>query len=143
MSQPELKELARRAFAACNEAIATGRVDLIDEFVDEDYIDHASSSGELGAREGLKQWFLVARDTFSSFHSVIEDMVAEGDKVAIRFRLQGLHDKASYMGVAPTGRQLDTVVLAIYRFSNGKTVERWAVADKLQMIEQLRGGENA
>jgi predicted ester cyclase len=65
-----------------------------------------------------------------------EAMVAEGDKVAVRFTVRGTH-RGEFMGIAPTGKEVVVQGMDINRMANGKIVERWGIADSLSMLQQL------
>ena len=65
-----------------------------------------------------------------------EDMIAEGDKVAVRFTMRGTH-KGEFMGVPATGKQFEVSGIDIVRFAGGKAVEHWGVTDTMAMMQQL------
>ncbi len=67
---------------------------------------------------------------------LIEDMIAEDDKVAVRYTLEGTHD-GDLFGVPPTGRQLSIKSITVERVSEGKVIEHWRVTDSLDMMQQL------
>ncbi len=67
---------------------------------------------------------------------VIEDMIADGDKVAVRYTLEGTHE-GELFGVPPTGQRLSIKSIAIERVSDGKIREHWRVTDSLDMMQQL------
>lgn len=86
--------------------------------------------------ENLKQMVAMTRTAFPDGHTKIEDMVAEGDKVVCRITFTGTH-KGEYMGIAPTGKQVTMIGIAISRFAGGKEAEVWAIEDTLGMMQQL------
>jgi len=67
---------------------------------------------------------------------VIEDMIAEGDKVATRYTLEGTH-QGELFGVPPTGQRLSIESMTVERVSEGKIREHWRVTDTLEMMQQL------
>ena len=67
---------------------------------------------------------------------MIEDVIAEGDKVAVRFTFRGTH-QGELMGIPPTGKQVTISGMDINRIAGGKIAERWAVFDMLGMLQQL------
>jgi predicted ester cyclase len=77
--------------------------------------------------------FVVA---FPDLVSTIEDMVAEGDKVAIRVTHRGTH-QGKFMGIAPTGNKIEVTNTAIFRITGGKCADCWATIDSLRMMQQL------
>jgi predicted ester cyclase len=66
----------------------------------------------------------------------IEDIVAEGDKVALRTTFRGTHT-GELNGIPPTGRQVEVTALNIFRMVNSKAVEQRVVNDDLGMLQQL------
>ncbi len=67
----------------------------------------------------------------------IEDMVAEGDRVAVRLRFEGTH-QGPFRGIEATGRPISFGAIRIYRLVGGKVVETWANQDSPGLIQQLR-----
>jgi predicted ester cyclase len=63
-------------------------------------------------------------------------MIVEKDRGAARMRFRGVHT-GDYMGVPPTKKQVDTTIISILRFDNGKFVERWSVTNRLEIARQL------
>jgi predicted ester cyclase len=78
----------------------------------------------------------MSRSALPDFHSTLEDMIAEGDKVAERFTGRGTH-KGEWMGIAPTGKQVTIQGMAIHRITDGKIVENWTNMDMLGVMVQL------
>ena len=109
----------------------------MDELVAEDYVNHDPPPfpGLAVGREGLKQAFeMFWRATPG--HHVIEDQVAEGDKVVTRLRGVGKHE-GELAGIPPSGNELDVRALAIHRIKNGVIVEHWSVVDSATNLHQL------
>ena len=67
---------------------------------------------------------------------VVEDMIAEGDIVVLRYALEGTHE-GELFGIPPTGKQLSDKGIAVERISDGKIREHWRVTDELGMMQQL------
>jgi predicted ester cyclase len=63
-------------------------------------------------------------------------MIAEGDKVAVRYTLEGTHE-GELFGVPPTGQRLSIKSISVERVSDGKILEHWRVTDSLDMMQQL------
>lgn len=76
------------------------------------------------------------RAAFPDMHDTIEDMLAEGDKVAVRVTVQGTH-RGEFQGIAPTGRQISFAGFAIFRVVDGKIVENRALNDRQGLMQQL------
>jgi steroid delta-isomerase-like uncharacterized protein len=66
----------------------------------------------------------------------IEDMVAEGDKVATRMTSRGTHT-GDFRGIAPTGKQFTVTGMDLFRIADGKIAEQWTNLDTLGVLQQL------
>lgn len=75
-------------------------------------------------------------ERFPDFHLVIEEQIAEGDKVVTRVTFQGTH-RGEYRGIPATGRRVSYGGVAVDRIQNGKVVEGWHQADDLGLLRQL------
>lgn len=73
---------------------------------------------------------------FPNYELIAEDIIAEGDKVVVRFFVRGTH-LGTYMGLAPTGRKIDAPGIIIYRIADGKIVEHWLQVDAMTVMQQL------
>ncbi len=133
MSLEENKAIERRFF---EEVVNKGNLAVLDELLAPDFVDHSAPPGIAADREGAKQFFAMAHSAFPDFHSTLEDMFAEGDKVVQRFTARGTH-KGEWMGIAPTGKQITIPGIAIHRITGGKIVENWVVMDMLGALQQL------
>jgi len=128
----ENKAIARRIF---EEVWNQGKLDVIDEIFDVNYVSHGF--GELPpGPEGFKQFVSIYRTAFPDTHFIIEDQIAEGDKVVTRWIVRATH-KGELMGIPPTGKQVVVTGTGIFRISGGKVVEQWVNWDALGMMQQL------
>jgi predicted ester cyclase len=73
---------------------------------------------------------------FPRYELVIEDMLGEGDKVAVRATFLGRHE-GEFNGIPATHKQVSISLMLIYRIANGKIVEHWMNADSLSLLQQL------
>jgi len=130
MSIKENKALVRRAYA-----LSTLKdMEAFFEFLAPDYVEHFPT-GDLTLKQlkkGIPEFF----NAFPDIHLTIEDMVAEGDKVAVLMTQRGTH-KGEYMGIPPTGNRIEMRNTCIVRIANGKLVEWWGTLDGLSMMRQL------
>jgi predicted ester cyclase len=76
------------------------------------------------------------RQGFPDVVSTIEDLIAEGDKVAARWRARATHH-GEYMGVPPTGKEVEFTGISVYRIEGGKIAESWSVEDELGLMRQI------
>lgn len=86
--------------------------------------------------EGFKQLVTLFRTAFPDAHLTIEDMIAEGDKVVVRWTVRGTH-KGDLRGLAPTGKQVTVTGIDIHRIVGGKIVETGGNWDTIGMLQQL------
>lgn len=128
MSLEENKAIVRRFIEAYNKR----NLDLIDDFVAANYVDHTNKVD----REGLKQLFDMGLTAFPDWHETIEDIIAEGDKVWVRLAYTGTH-KGEFMGLAPTGKKITSKAVDIYHIVNGKLAEYWNVTDNVNIFKQI------
>lgn len=103
------------------------------------YDTEAILHGYAGVEPGLVsitqfyQGFWVA---FPDCQLTLDNLVAEGDKVACSFVVRGTH-QGDFMGIPPIGKPINLTGATILRFANGKCVERWSQADFLGLLQQL------
>lgn len=127
------KAAARRLY---DELIGQGRFELIDDLVDADFVDHEVLQGFSPGRDGIRELFTMFREAFSDLQFAVEDMVAEGDRVAARITVRGTHD-GPFMGIPPTGNSIAVEAIDFMRFAEGKLVEHWGVTNETSMMQQL------
>jgi predicted ester cyclase len=102
-------------------------------------------TGDLDAAEELfaavqaepaKQEAANFRRGFPDVISTIEDLIAEGDKVVARWRSRATH-QGDYMGIAPTGNEVEFTGISFYRVEGGKIAESWNIEDQLGLMRQI------
>lgn len=132
----ESKELVRRSIDAQNDEGPAS----IDRFYAAEWIGWDSRDGSKSGREDLKKESAVILSGFPDARVVIEDLVAEGDRVASRMTISGTHTKKSdTYGDVPTGKRITFAIIAIDRVANGKIVESWSETTGLGFHYQLTG----
>jgi steroid delta-isomerase-like uncharacterized protein len=118
------------------EAVNQGDLDAAATYLAADYVDDSDPPGTPpGSVSALQRWAML-RAAFSDARVTIDDMVAEGDTVAVRFTLRGTHT-GELMGIPPTGRQVVVTGIDINHIVGGQIAERWANVDTLGMLQQL------
>ena len=78
----------------------------------------------------------MMRSGFPDIQWTLEDIVAEGDKVAARFIMHGTH-QGTFFGVPATGKSIEVQAMNFYRFSNGQIVEEYGQPDMLGLLGQI------
>lgn len=132
-STDQNKALVRRFY----EEIDRGNLDILDELVAEDYLDHnpppfpGSSSG----RERVRQDFKLFWDATPGHHH-IEDQIAEGDKVVTRLTSFGKHE-GDLPGAPRTGNDMKVTSITIHRIVDGKLAEKWSEKDMISLLQQI------
>jgi predicted ester cyclase len=121
MSAEENIALVRRFL----EARARANLDAMDEIMAPDFVDHTLAPGQQPDREGYKRQVAKSARAFSGVRFVIEEQVAQGEKVVSRISGRGTHDRSELMGGAPTGREMASMAIFIHRISRDKIVEEW------------------
>jgi ketosteroid isomerase-like protein len=109
---------------------------VMEELLASDYIGHFPSTPPLD-REGTKRVGTSLINAFG-YQTTIEDQIAEGDRVATRWTLHGIH-RAEFRGIAPTGTHVEVPGITIFRMADGKIAEHWISADFLGLVQQLGG----
>jgi predicted ester cyclase len=116
--------------------VLNGRdVDVLDEIVAEDYLDHAAFPGQEPGRRGVKtriSYLLAALDP----RWTAQDFIAEGDLVVARWSLAGTH-RGEVLGLQPTGKEFTLNVIEQYRVKDGRMHEHWNVVDMFGLYQQL------
>ena len=116
-------------------ALEKGDTKNIDKYFASNWVNHDPSLPPMQGLEGAKQlvdlWSAV-----SNRKVTIEDSVAEGDRVAMRFTISGTHT-GSFMGIAPTGKMIHVTASGIFRIVDGKATDNWVNFDALGMLQQL------
>ena len=131
------KALIQRYFEEFDAAAQDGRgASVLDEFVAPNFVDHSPSPGFTPDLEGLKQAYEHFLAASPDGYHIVEDMIAEGDKVMTRVSAYGTQT-GELFGIPPTGKQLRMTGIAVHRIANGKIVEHWSELDNLGVMQQL------
>jgi len=123
MSLEKNKALVRKA----NEAINKRDLTVLDEFMAPDYVDHTN---QLRGRENVKQFYTMAFKDFPDLYKTIEDIIAGGDKVWVRFK---------NTATDPTGKKIELASVNIFRIVNGKVVEGWGGVIQIMSVPKVTG----
>ena len=131
------KDTARRVFA---EGFGEGRLDVVDEALAPDAVDrHPFEPDEPDFRAHLKGAIAMFRAAMPDLAAHVEDIVAEGDRVAVRVRMTGTHTGAPLFGIAAAGRPVDIEQFHfIQSDADGRGLRHWANVGADDLLRQVR-----
>jgi predicted SnoaL-like aldol condensation-catalyzing enzyme len=109
-----------------------GKLDLIEQLYDANYVCHGPGGQELIGLEGLREYKRQLRTLLPDVHFSLDHVMAEGDKVAARWTMTGTYE--------PKNIQVTNIGIIISRMVTGKCVEDWEVFDRLRIAEQRATG---
>ncbi len=132
MSVEENKALIR---CYMEETFNQGNLSVIDQVASSDFIYHHATGRDLST-EAYQKMSIMTQNAFPDVCMEIDDLFAEGDKVACRFTITGIH-KGEYRGIPPTGKNITFQGVNIFRIVDDKIAEIWSRLDLLGMMQQL------
>ncbi len=134
MSPEDNKALVRRFIEVANRGNVTEISTTMDELFVPDFVRHDPAGG-FRSREDYKQFLFSLLAALPS-QFTIEDLIAEGEKVVLRYTFHGTH-QGQWRGMPPTGKPVTFTGIFIYRIREDKIVEGWENADALGLVQQL------
>ena len=117
------------------DVVQNGDFAKLGELVAPNLVDHNPGPGQAPGAEGVKQFFTAMRAAVSDLRVSVEQIIAEGDKVAAHVSISGRHT-GELMGIPPSGKEVVMRVSDIVRIENGKAVEHWGVEDMSGFVSQ-------
>jgi steroid delta-isomerase-like uncharacterized protein len=132
MSIEENKNIVRRYQGIYN----SNNLDTLTEVVSEDLLTPKIMPGIPQGIKGARVAHQIMLAGFPDYQAVIDDLIAEGDKVAARITMSGTHT-GSFMGIPPTDKFISFTGMYIARIADGKIVEHWGEEDSVSLLQQL------
>src|ERR1051325_6108522 len=132
MSTEENKKIVRRY----QEIYNSNDLEALSEVVSEDLLTPKIMPGIPTGIEGAKVAHQMMLAGFPDYQTVIDDLIAEGDKVVASITMSGTNT-GSFMGIPPTGKQVSFTGMYIARIADGKIVEHWGEEDGVSLLQQL------
>ena len=129
----DLAALARRIN---DEVLSQGKVEVIDELIADDFVEHQAMPGMPSGKEALKAFTEMFRAAFPDLKVETVATAVDGDEVWIHSIMTGTH-KGEFNGIAPTGKKVSVEMFDRVRTRDGKAVEHWGVSNDLGMMIQL------
>lgn len=111
-------------------------LDALSEVMSEDLLTPKIMPGIPTGIEGAKAAHRIMLAGFPDYQTIIDDLLAEGDKVAARITMSGTNT-GSFMGIPLTGKRVSFTGIYIARIANGKIVEHWGEEDSVSLLQQL------
>jgi steroid delta-isomerase-like uncharacterized protein len=133
MTEQENTALVRRYY---EEVFNRRNPDLVEQLAVEDYVEHDPFPGHGDGRDDLQARVRLILDAMNPVRFTIEDIVAEGDRVCVRWS-QSATQTGAFMGLPPTGRTATFSGIDIHRVRDGRMAEHWHVVDMLSLLQQL------
>lgn len=119
------------------ERINSGDVAGFGDLVAEDFVEHEPGPGLPPTKEGALEFFRMLLAAFPDMRMDIEDLIADEDKAVARVMVTATH-QGEFMGVPPTGTNIEMQLIDIMRFNSaGLVCEHWGVTDMLSLMQQL------
>ena len=134
MSIQKNKDLVRRSIL---DLWGKGDLTAADEIMADDYVHYTVGGKPEGGREQVKQHAAGTAAAFPDCQYIIGDLIAEGDCVAIRWSVTGMH-RAEFLGFAPTGKPITYTGMNFFRVAGGKLVEGHTEIAPSLIIQQLK-----
>jgi steroid delta-isomerase-like uncharacterized protein len=113
-----------------------GNMAVADQLLAPDYKRYISAAAVPLTVDVQKQRLAGIRAAFPNWHLTVEDMIAEGDRVAFRATIRGTH-KGVFQNIEPTGKEVTVSALDVVRIENGRLVEHWGGPDLFNLLQQL------
>ncbi len=133
MSVEQNKTVVRRYY---EEVLNRGHVADLDELATSDYVENDPFPNQGNGLDDLKARVSTLLTAFSPCTFTIEDVIAEGDRVVVRWHSSGNHS-GDFLGMPPTNRDYTITGIDIHRLSGGRMAEHWHVVDQLSQLQQL------
>lgn len=134
------KQVVRRFY---DEVLNSGDLDVLEQIAVANYEEHDMLPGQGTGLTGLRDRVTMLQTAFKP-RFTIEDVIAEGDRVVVRWTNSGTH-VGDFLGIPATGKSVTVAGIDIYRLQGGRMAEHWHVIDQLPMLQQLgvipSGGE--
>src|SRR3954471_18167468 len=132
---PMSADLVRRFHS---ELLAARDPAVVDSFFGDGFVSHNMPPGLPPGRDGVKRFFSMFRDAFPDVTVEIDELVSDGDRVAVATTFTGTHT-GSIMGMEPTGRRVSVTGIDIVRVVDGRIVEHRGLTDIVGLMRQLSG----
>ncbi|MCB5169608.1 ester cyclase [Streptomyces bambusae] len=136
LTAEQQKELVEKVF---HEGLDLGDLSAADRYLTADFRNHGSHDDSMRGPEAFKHTIRIQQSAFSEIKYEILDFISQGDKAAIRWVMHGKHT-GPFIGIAPTGLQVQHQAIIWFRFEGDKIAERWGIVDNFSLQRFLQSG---
>jgi steroid delta-isomerase-like uncharacterized protein len=133
MTTPDNKAIVGRFY---DEVLNKRKIDLLDELAAEDYVEHDPFPGQGNGRADLKARVQLLLGAFDPLRFTVEDVIAEGDTVVVRWTNAGTHT-GSFLGIPATNKPFSIAGIDVHVVRGGRMAEHRHVVDMLAQLQQL------
>ena len=128
----QIRDQNKRDVGRLFETFNQGDLGLVDQLVGPEYVGAQGDKGPAG----FKAVVVGLRSAFPDLHYTLDDVVAEGDQVAVRWHWTGTH-QGPFRAFPATGKSVSFAMMDRIRVRDGKAVEHWGVSEDLGLMTQL------
>lgn len=132
MMSEDAKALLQRFYSEVN----SGHLEVIDDVIADDFVEHEEFPGIEQNKAGVKQFFTMFRSAFPDMRMEADQIVAEGDMLCAHGTTTGTH-QGEFMGMPPTGKRIEVHGFDMVRIRDGRVTEHWGLMDAMTMMQQL------
>ena len=132
MTVDEHKAIVHRYY---EDVLNQGKMEALEELSTTKYVEHSPLPGQANGLAGLRQRVATLRSAFRP-HFTIDELIAEQDKVVVRWTNRGTH-QGDFLGIPATGKSFTITGIDIHALRDGKMAEHWDVVDQLGLLQQL------
>ena len=136
------RDETRALIVRLHEIWSDGNVAAIPEIYAADFVAHMPKGWDeresRNGHDGIRRAIERLRTGFPDWREHVQDILIDGDKVAVRYYSTGTN-RGSFDGHVATGRRVEVDELSIFRIADGRVVEQWCLNDDLAFGKQMRG----
>jgi predicted ester cyclase len=136
MAGEDRKAIVRRVY---EEMFNHGQLDGAGEVFSENFVTHEPNplpNQPLHGPESVRWYISFVRSAFPDLHATVEDMLEDGDEIAIRFTITGTQT-GQFVYLAPTDRKVHVIGIDLVRFEGNQIVEHWGGWNRAELLVQL------
>ena len=119
-----------------DQVVNQGKIEMIDELIAEDFVEHETLPGAANDRQSVKDWFMMLKTGFPDIKFEVKDITAQDGKVWALIQITGTNT-GQFMGMPATGKKIDVQGFDLVQLKAGKAIAHWGVTQELQMMQQL------